>query len=70
MMQVQDKLCSFNVIFYFEIILIIKSLSTVHACVRSVHAVRAVQKCAGLKGRAASCTSKSLQGGNELMEDP
>lgn len=35
-MQVKDKTCSFNVIFYFEIILIIKSLSTVHACVPSV----------------------------------
>lgn len=34
-MQVKDKTCSFNVIFYFEII-IIKSLSTVHACVPSM----------------------------------
>lgn len=33
----KDKMCSFNVIFYFEIILI-KSLSTVQACVRSVNA--------------------------------
>lgn len=42
MMQVEDKFCSFNVIFYFEIILI-KSLSTVRACVRSVKPVRVVQ---------------------------
>lgn len=35
MMQVvnEDKTCYFNVIFYFEIILLIKSLSTVSPCV-------------------------------------
>lgn len=50
MMQVKDKLGSFNGIFYFEIILKIKSLSTVHACVRSVNPLRVVPRSRAVHG--------------------